>query len=209
MATAASEATRRTQAERRAHTQRLLLDATLASLAELGYSGTTTLEVERRAGVSRGARIHHYPSKAALLAGAIDKLYEQLSENYAQAFAAKAKHRGSDRQRLRAGLHLLWSIYQRPEFTAVLALNIEARNDRELTQSLRTVAAHHRGLALLAAQRFFPALGKTRSELCIETIHAAFMGLRLQEGVTADARHVELVLIALEDLVMSHLETRS
>src|SRR5262245_42445622 len=208
MVTAATEATRRTQAERRARTQRLLLDATLASLAELGYSGTTTLEVERRAGVSRGARIHYYPSKADLLAGAIDDLYLQLSANYAQAFA-KAKHRGSDRARLRSGLHLLWSIYQRPEFGAALALNLEARNDSELTERLRTVAAHHRGLAREAARQFFPGLGKTRAELCIETIHAAFVGLRLQEGVTADAGHVEMVLIALEDLVVSQLESRS
>ena len=206
MPPSATEAPRRTQVQRREHTQRLLLDATIACLAELGYSGTTTLEVERRAGVSRGARIHHFPSKAALLASAADKLYEQLSNHYAQAFAT-AKNRRSDRQRLRAGLHLLWSIYQRPEYSAAIALNVEARNDPELLVQLRTVAMRHRALALQAAQQFFPALGKMRAEICVETIQVAFAGLRIHDGVISDERHVEMVLTALEDLVMSHLES--
>ena len=108
---------RRTQEQRRTHTRKLLLDATIASLCELGYAGTTTLEVERRAGVSRGARIHHFDSKAALLAGAVDYLYDQLATQYDQAFAPTPGRR-SDRQRVRAGLHTLWSIYQQPHYTA-------------------------------------------------------------------------------------------
>ena len=206
MPPSATESTRRTQEERREHTRRRLLDATIASLAELGYSGTTTLEVERRAGVSRGARIHHFPSKAALLASAVDKLYEQLSNHYDQAFTG-ARNRRSDRQRLRAGLHLLWSIYQRAEYSASMVLNIEARNDPELLEQLRAVATRHRSLALQAAQQFFPALGKTRAEICVETIQVAFAGLRMHSGVISDERHVEMVLTALEDLVMSHLES--
>jgi AcrR family transcriptional regulator len=206
MPPSATESTRRTQEERREHTQRILLDATISSLAELGYSGTTTLEVERRAGVSRGARIHYFPSKAALLASAADKLYEQLSNHYAQAFA-QAQNRRSDRQRFRAGLHLLWAIYQRPEYSAALALNVEARNDPELAERLRAVAKRHRSLALQAAQQFFPALGKTRAECCVETIQVAFAGLRMHCGVVSDERHVEMVLTALEDLVMSYLES--
>ncbi|KAF0162581.1 MAG: TetR family transcriptional regulator, partial [Caulobacteraceae bacterium] len=54
---------RRTQQERRDRTRGALLDATVACLVERGYTGTTTLEVERRAEVSRGARIHHFATK--------------------------------------------------------------------------------------------------------------------------------------------------
>jgi AcrR family transcriptional regulator len=42
---------RRTQAERREGTRVALLEATIASLVELGYTRTPTTEVVRRAGL--------------------------------------------------------------------------------------------------------------------------------------------------------------
>jgi AcrR family transcriptional regulator len=199
-------ATRRTQAERRSRTRRALLDATLACLVELGARGTTTLEVERRAGVSRGARTHHFPNKAALLAEAIDHLYDQLSSHYEEAFGGP-KRRRTEQQRFCSGLRVLWGIYQRPHYTAVLELNSAARTDLELQRGLQTVAVRHRQLALQAAADFFPSIGAPQAERLIETIHAAFLGLRMAQGVTAGPHQVELVLGALEDLAAKHLET--
>jgi len=196
--------TRRTQEERRTGTRRRLLDATIATLAELGYSATTTLAVERRAGISRGARAHHFPSKAALLAGAADYLYEQLSDHYGAAFGDAQSGR-SERQRMHAGLHMLWSIYQRPEYTAVLELHAATRIDLELRERWCAVARRHRQLALAAAQAFFPGLGDVRAESLIETIHAAFVGLRLQGGVMSDPERVNMVLESLEELAVQQL----
>jgi AcrR family transcriptional regulator len=65
---------RRTQAERSASTQRLLLDATVACLVELGYGGTTTSAVVERAGVSRGAQLHHYGTRQHLMGAAVEHL---------------------------------------------------------------------------------------------------------------------------------------
>jgi AcrR family transcriptional regulator len=196
---------RRTQEQRRTQTRRLLLEATIATLAELGYGATTTLAVERRAGISRGARAHHFPSKAALLVGAVDYLYEQLSDQYAAAFGDSQQPR-SERKRLHAGLHMLWSIYQRLEYTAVLELHAAARTDVELRERWCAVAMRHRQLALEAAQAFFPSLVRPDAERLIETIHAAFVGLRLQGNVTTDARHVDMVLCSLEDLAVQLLK---
>ncbi len=47
-----------------------LLSATLESLHERGYSGTSTQEVCRRAGVSRGTLLHHFPTRIDLLCAA-------------------------------------------------------------------------------------------------------------------------------------------
>ncbi len=58
-------------AERSLTTRTRLMEATVECLAELGWSGTTTTVVAERAGVSRGAQLHHYPSKAALVVAAI------------------------------------------------------------------------------------------------------------------------------------------
>ena len=144
--------------------------------------------------------------RGRVLAGAGDHLYEQLSDQYAEAFCSAAG-RASDRQRLRAGLRLLWEIYQRPHYTAVLELNAAARSDAELFVRLRDVGARHRELALAASKTFFPALGRERAERCIETIHAAFVGLRAQGALIEGGRYAELVLSGLEDLVASQLRT--
>ncbi len=200
-------AVRRTQEERRATTRGALLDATIGALVELGYRGTTTLEVERRAGVSRGARIHHFTNKAALLAGVADHLYDQLSNYYAEAFdGARARGRhASDVERLRSGLRALWEIYQRSHFTAVLELNMAARTDPELQEGLRAVTMRHRQLALAAAKQYFPSLEELTARSLIELIHAAFLGMRMHAGVAAEPECIDMVLAALEESAASHL----
>src|SRR5205823_12845827 len=87
MALSATAAPRRAQAERRAETRGRLLDATLECLAELGYAGTTATEVVRRAGLSRGAQVHHFPTKAELVVAAVEHLFQRRHEEFRQAFA--------------------------------------------------------------------------------------------------------------------------
>src|SRR3954470_14576480 len=78
----------RTQQQRRDETRRALLDAAVQSLIEVGFARTTTLEVQRRAQVSRGALLHHFPSKAELLVAAIDHLAE-IRARELKAFASQ------------------------------------------------------------------------------------------------------------------------
>ena len=204
---ASQDRPRRTQQQRRDRTRGALVDATISSLCDLGYGGTTTLEVERRAGVSRGARIHHFPIKAALLSSAVDHLYDRLGDQYDHAFGG-AETQLSEIDRFRSGLRLLWSIYKHRDYTAVLELNMAARTDDELRECLRSVAERHRELAIEAALRYFPSLGRERSRALIEAIHAALTGLLLQRNVADSSECVlveNLVLGLLEELVALHL----
>src|SRR5205085_9670279 len=89
MALTAAPTTRRTQAERRAETRGRLLDATLECLAELGYAGTTTTEVVRRAGLSRGAQVHDFPTKAELVVAAVEHLFQRRHDDFRSAIAAR------------------------------------------------------------------------------------------------------------------------
>lgn len=77
MATSASGKPRRTQEERRAATQTALLEATIDCLGQYGYAGTSISAIIEKAGVSRGALLHHYPSKNELIAHAILYFYRQ------------------------------------------------------------------------------------------------------------------------------------
>jgi AcrR family transcriptional regulator len=65
---------RRPQAERSESMQRCLLDAATVVLKERGLAGFRTAEVIKRAGVSKGALLHHFPTKVSLIAAAFDRL---------------------------------------------------------------------------------------------------------------------------------------
>ena len=65
---------REPQQERSRATQQRLLEATVDCLVERGWSGATTTVIAERAGVSRGAQLHHYPTRAALVLAAVTHL---------------------------------------------------------------------------------------------------------------------------------------
>src|SRR4051794_22424756 len=102
--------TGRTQQERSAAMRRRLLDATVESLVDHGYAGTTTTRVTQIAGVTRGAQVHHFPTRADLVAAAVRHLAALRTE---LAFdRLDAVRRAPDP--LDAALDLLWEIHQGP-----------------------------------------------------------------------------------------------
>jgi len=129
---------RRTQAERRAETQTRLLDVTITILAKRGYAGMSTNDVVRRAGVSRGALVHHYPTKAKLAVAALDRWLDARLALFEREFTALPP----DEQRADTAIDVLWSIFSEPTYAAVLELFVAARTDPELCASL--VEVHQR-----------------------------------------------------------------
>ena len=124
--------TRRTQEERSAQTQKRLLDATLELLVEVGYAGTSTTAVCARAGLSRGAQLHHYPTKADLVIAAV----AHLAKRRAAELVAELPRTGSANERLTRALDAIWASFSGPLFAAALELWVAARSDRELRQNL-------------------------------------------------------------------------
>jgi AcrR family transcriptional regulator len=126
---------RRTQAERSAATRALLLEATVASLVEVGYAHTTTTLIADRAGVSRGAQMHHFPSKAELVAAAVEYLADRRADQLREEAAALP----GGRDRVKRVLDLLWESHRGPLFQAALELWVAARTDAELRHRLTPV----------------------------------------------------------------------
>jgi AcrR family transcriptional regulator len=122
----------RTQAQRRDEMRRVLLDAAVDSLVEHGFAGTTTLEVQRRAGVSRGALLHHFPSKAELLVATIG----HLAEMRARDLKARAAGLPDGPARIDATLDLLWECFAGPLFQVSIELRAAARTEPELRRVL-------------------------------------------------------------------------
>jgi AcrR family transcriptional regulator len=109
-----------------------LLEATVELLVERGWSGTSTTLVSQRAGVSRGAQLHHFPTKNALVLAAVEHLSDLRGQELAEA-AARLPEGG---RRTRAVLEMLADHFTSPVFTAALELWVAARTDGTLREAV-------------------------------------------------------------------------
>jgi len=195
---AAAHAPRRSQEERSADTQRRVLDACLDCLVTEGWSGTTTTAVAARAGVSRGAQLHHFPTRHALVSAAVRHLFDRLRDDFETAFASETARRG----RAGAGLDLLWRVFQDERLLAVLELYVAARTDAALRAELVPVAeAHHRHVLELAF-RFFPEASRDRErfESLLDLVLDALQGMAVRRLLRPDDPAIPRTLHGLERL---------
>jgi len=115
----------------RAMRQRLL-EATIECLVERGWSGTSTTLVSRRAGVSRGAQLHHFPTKTDLVVAAVEHMGARRSEQLFERAATLPR----GRRRTRAVLDLLAEHFTSQLFVAALELWVAARTDEQLHRAV-------------------------------------------------------------------------
>jgi AcrR family transcriptional regulator len=167
---------RRNQAQRSAATREALLDATIASLVEDGYANTTTARVCERAGLSRGAHLHHFQTRSALLAAAVGRLAARRHDE----LLAAADTLPTGPERLAEGLDLLWDSYASPLFQGALDLWSHARTDPELRAQLIEVERALDRETLVLARRLFPrAADRPEFERLVEMSVATVRGLAL------------------------------
>jgi AcrR family transcriptional regulator len=149
---------RRTNAERSAATQQALVEAAIALLIERGWAATTTVAVCERAGCTRGALVHHYPSLSALLAHALESLYDDL-----------ARRRGP-LTTMAAALDAVWRAVSDRRFKAVIEAWSAAGNDPELAQEL--------GPAIARFAKLVSPAGATSGPICDDDSKAFFLMAR-------------------------------
>jgi AcrR family transcriptional regulator len=164
---------RRSQAERSAATREALLDATIDCLIEEGYASTTTSRVAERAGLSRGAHLHHFQTRNALVAAAV----EQLAGRWLGELRSASDALPSGPGRTLAGLDLLWAHYASPLYQAALDLWTDARNDPDLRERLVEVERLLDRQTLELADRLFPPRADMRElvQLSVATVRGLAM----------------------------------
>lgn len=110
-----------------------ILDAAVDLLVEQGTARTTTLEVQRRAAVSRGALLHHFPTHAALLASTVEEL---VRRNEAAVRDSLSRLQGTEDAVERA-IRVLAITTSMPASLAELELWAVSRTNPELRASLQ------------------------------------------------------------------------
>lgn len=172
----------RRQADRSRETRRKLMQATVECLVERGWAGTTTTVVAERAGVSRGAQLHHFRTRGELVAAAVEHLGAEsvldLKERARQVNGSTV-----------AVVELIADFYASDLFTAALELWVAARTDPDLKTVVVPLEVrlgretHRLAVELLDADEAKPGVRET-VQLTLDLVR----GLALANQLTDDRK---------------------
>jgi AcrR family transcriptional regulator len=109
-------------------TRQRLLEATIDSLAEQGWVATTVGVVAERAGVSRGATQHHFPTREDLITGALEYMFDTRMDSARR----EAQEIPAGPGRTKLVVERLVEYYTGPMFKAALQVWTAASADPEL-----------------------------------------------------------------------------
>lgn len=200
-------AVRRTQEQRSQETTARIREAALALIADRGYANTSTTEIAARAGVSRGALLHHYPHKTDLVADVARHVWENAS--------AHMRRISEEFERSREGVERfvedMWaSVFRRDAARMTLDLFSAARADDVLRQRLAgAIEDLFSSYARIADEAFRPSDLDRRERLAfVQLATSAMRGLRMQEMVAPDDAAIRAVRATLADVLWTALRER-
>ncbi|WP_260462751.1 TetR/AcrR family transcriptional regulator [Streptomyces sp. TRM72054] len=170
-------------------TRQRLLEAAVACLAEHGWAGSTVTVVAERAGVSRGAAQHHFPTREDLFTAAVEYVAEERSTALRALFPQGA---AGDRK---AVVSALVDLYTGPLFRAALHLWVAASNEDQLRPRVTELEArvgretHRIAVDLLDADETRPGVRET-----VQGFLDMARGLGLANLLTDDGHRRERVV---------------
>lgn len=186
----------RWQAQKSANTRALILDAAISCFIDLGYALTTTAKIARRARLSRGAMLHHFPSKSALIRSAVDYLHKRRLD----AFNHAASQIPQDHpHRIRAGIDVYWQHLTSPLFIAFHELSVAARADQELREILEPAVQSFDNALYDMAKALFPEWQQTGNlfVLAVDLTQNLMEGMAINQLQEKDEQRTERLLAHL------------
>ena len=185
------------QAQKSAAARDQILNAAISCIVDLGYSNTTTMKIAERAGLSRGATLHHFPSKMDVIRAAVDYLHEKRL----RAFRASIKSIPEDVDRVKMAVESYWEHVTHPLFVAFFELSVAARTDHELREILRPAQQAFDDEWYRTAQEVFPEWQADRPafDLALNLTQQLMEGMAISFLTHARADNKNQLLEYLED----------
>jgi AcrR family transcriptional regulator len=186
-----TEVIREPQQDRSRATRQRLLEAAIECMADLGWSGSTVAVVAERAGVSRGAAQHHFPTREDLVTSAV----EYVSVERLKMLRSQAVDMTPGPERIRAVLTLVERMYTSPLFRAAVHVWVAASADERLRERVIGLEAqvgresHRTVLQLLGADESRPGVREA-----VQATLDLGRGLGLANLLTDDSRRRRRVL---------------
>lgn len=197
---------RRSQTERSEAMRQRLIDATLQCLQTDGYAGTTVSRIIEVAEVSRGAPLHHFSSKAALIAAAAEQLVKRI---YIQMGRAVQRLEKSD-DRLHDLIYTSWKgVVNQPEHVMLNELLQASQRDPELAAIIQKLWTAGYMTLGAAAQHYLEPLGEKDDvhELMVLT-QWILRGMALDMHIVASPTLYDRYLRLWSRVLADHLRAR-
>jgi AcrR family transcriptional regulator len=197
---------RRTQVARSAETRQLLVSTTIECLSELGYARTTSAEIASRAGLSRGAQLHHFGSKQQMVIAAMDHLYHI----YVAEFRAALDNLPAGEDPASGAIQAVWDIMNGPMGHAYLELVATARVEEEFRQPLQDLVARmDSGVDTIFREYFDAAPGTEQMfELVWTAVFSLVEGLVIESIVRPGDPKVEMVIAMVKQFAPMAIQAK-
>jgi len=121
------------QAHKSSNTRDQILEAAIKCIVELGYANTTTIKIAEAAGLSRGATLHHFPSRMGIIRAAVDYLHQKRLRAFRKSVANIPK----DVDHVKMAVAFYWAHVTHPLYVAFFELSVAARYDQALRDILQ------------------------------------------------------------------------
>ena len=116
------------QARKSAATRNQIISAAIRCIVELSYSKTTMIKISEKAGLSRGATLHHFPSKMDIIRAVVEYLHEKRI----LAFRRSIREISEDSDMANVAVQAYSDHVNHPIYVALFELSVAARTDNEL-----------------------------------------------------------------------------
>ncbi len=190
---------------RSAETRARLLDATIDCLHEVGYHQTSTVLVTERAGVSRGAMLHHFPSKADLMMAASEHIVGLRLELHAERLGRFT----TDREKFLHLIDILWAAFETPSGIARIEIMLGSRSDPELGPRFRELNDRleegHKALIWKRAQQL-GFTDKRKIRAFVQLYAAALRGLAIDTLSPGSRQDIKGAIALLKEFQLGMLE---
>ncbi|GAA4094364.1 TetR/AcrR family transcriptional regulator [Zhongshania borealis] len=192
------------QAEKSAMTRTAILDAAMTCFIEIGYANTTTALIANRAGVSRGAMMHHFPSRMSVMKAVIAYLHEMRLREYMELMAdidtPDAQLTNKD---IRNSVEMAWNYVNMPSFIAYQELLGASRTDPELKAVMDPVEKDFEKQFLQMAKSVFPHWQKLPAlEPAHDLVQFLMKGMAMSQMSTRRNARVKKVIDYLALILM-------
>ena len=191
----------RTQQERREGTVARLLDASIATIIEVGYSRASAAVITKRADVSVGALFRHFDTMGDFMAAtAYEVLRRQLD-----LFTKEVAQIPADQPALESMLRIMRDIIGNQTNTVMHELMIAARTDEKLRATLQEVLTEF-GAKIFDVARGLPGVEGLSDETLltvVATLMNTFDGAAILNAVLPqpelNAQKIALIAALLND----------
>jgi AcrR family transcriptional regulator len=184
-------------AERSAFMRQRLIDAAIACLRRVGYAATTTQLVMEEAGVSRGAMLHHFPTKVDLII-AVAEAAATYQDSYVRRRLAN----------IAPGIDLFlaittatWEVMCEPPASALIEIIIASRSDPALGERFPAIAERleaNQREGVWAVAKELGIRDRDAIERMVRLHRAAMRGLAIEMMFTGDRKAADEGMELLE-----------